>query len=124
MRTYVLYLLMITSAASYAPIPQRHIHRNDVEVTPTRAISLLQATTRREIAFNLATATSVAWIGLISTMASAASDVPTKEDFERLKLGHENILYLLNNFEQETTGMSFFTCSFIHLSLYDPNRMP
>lgn len=36
--------------------------------------------------------------------AHAASAPPTKEELDRIRQGYQAISYLLNNFEQETTG--------------------
>jgi hypothetical protein len=56
------------------------------------------------------TTTATAALGLsfltttLSTApANAAAAGPTKEELERLRIGYQNIQYLLDNFEQETT---------------------
>jgi hypothetical protein len=45
-------------------------------------------------------------IGIFPSLVQAAAvqDVPTAEDLKRIKVGHDQVLYLLNNFEAETTG--------------------
>jgi hypothetical protein len=47
-------------------------------------------------------------IGSLPNLVQAAviQDVPTAEDLKRIKVGHDQVLYLLDNFEAETTGKS------------------
>jgi hypothetical protein len=99
----VFKLLLIASASSFAPHPN-HDGRFDV------ASSLQATASRREVvALGFSTAAGVLSTILVvptskASAASAGDNVPTKEDLERLKIGHAQVVYLLDNFEKETTG--------------------
>merc|ERR1712125_93025 len=66
--------------------------------------TLDSVSSRRELFVKAALST-----GVISSiiqnpgMAFAAGAPPTKEELDRIKIGHDQIVYLLNNFEKETT---------------------
>lgn len=95
-------LLLIASASSFAPHSNHH-ERFDMS-------SSLQATVSRRdvVAFGFTAAGVLSNTFVVPTSkanaASAGDNVPTKEDLERLKLGHAQVVYLLDNFEKETTG--------------------
>jgi hypothetical protein len=92
LRSAPLLLLLAVSASSFAPHLLKHRFA-DVS---------LQVVSRRE-AFGLVTATAM--IAGAPAMANAgAADVPTKEDLDRIRVGHDQVVYLLNNFDKETTG--------------------
>ena len=66
------------------------------------AINASTSLNRREagVAFTAAVASAFA---PVTTAVAASSDPPSKEEIERLKKGYNGILYLLENFDQETT---------------------
>lgn len=108
-------LLLIASASSFALHPNYH-GRFDMP-------SSLQATVSRRdaVAFGFHTAAGVLSTTLVvltskANAASAGDNVPTKEDLERLKLGHAQVVYLLDNFEKETTG-EFILVTNVHVLL-------
>ena len=72
--------------------------------SPPFCSTTLQAELSRRdaIAFGLATAAFVS-NSPIASAAAAAAAVPTKEELNRIKVGYEGLIYLLENFEQETT---------------------
>jgi hypothetical protein len=97
LRSAPLLLLLAVSAASFAPQHSKRRCLADVS---------LQAVSRREALFGLVTATAL--ITVSPTIANAgAADVPTKADLDRIKVGHDQVVYLLNNFDKETTGTYF-----------------
>ena len=97
LRSTPLLLLLAVSASSFAP---QLLKRRLTDVR-------LQVVSRRE-AFGLVTATA-AMVAVVPTIANAgATDVPTKEDLDRIKVGHDQVVYLLNNFDKETTGKKVF----------------
>mmetsp|Transcript_17812 Transcript_17812/g.37555 ORF Transcript_17812/g.37555 Transcript_17812/m.37555 type:complete len:217 (+) Transcript_17812:205-855(+) len=51
----------------------------------------------------IAVATTAATLLGPAASYAAAGDPPTKEEIERIKIGYENIQYLLDNWEKETT---------------------
>lgn len=55
---------------------------------------------RNLLKFGLATAVTTATLPL---SANAASNVPTQEELDRIKTGYNGLVYLLDNFETETT---------------------
>jgi len=72
--------------------------------SPRTSSSALGAISRREVlqsvtAFSLTAVTST----ISPNMAMAAKAPPTAEEFARIKTGYENLTYLLDNFEKETT---------------------
>lgn len=58
---------------------------------------------RRDLFVKAALSTGVMSSIIAPDMAFAAGAPPTKEELGRIKIGHDQIVYLLNNFEQETT---------------------
>lgn len=98
----VTYLLLIASASSFAPHPNHHgrfVMSSSLQATVSR---------RDVVAFGFTAAGVLSTTLVVPTSkanaASAGDNVPTKEDLERLKLGHAQVVYLLDNFEKETTG--------------------
>jgi hypothetical protein len=92
LRLVSILALTASSAAAFAPAPS------------VKHDSSLQALNRREVAFGLASALIAAPLVGAPSMASAAAGGPTPEDLQRIKTGYEQIQYLLENFEQETTS--------------------
>ncbi len=58
---------------------------------------------RRELFVKTALSTGVISSIIHPDMAFAAGAPPTKEELNRIKIGHDQIVYLLDNFEKETT---------------------
>ena len=58
---------------------------------------------RRDLFVKAALSTGVMSSIIAPDMAFAAGAPPTKEELDRIKIGHDQIVYLLNNFERETT---------------------
>uniref|UniRef100_A0A7S1V9Y0 Uncharacterized protein n=1 Tax=Grammatophora oceanica TaxID=210454 RepID=A0A7S1V9Y0_9STRA len=95
-----LSLLMLSASAFNSVRPS----------TPTKTLTELSAEpqiSRRELfskvaAAGLAVGGSV-FLPFVGSASAAASNLPTAEELERIKVGHEQIVYLLNNFEKETT---------------------
>jgi hypothetical protein len=107
----VSHLLLIVSMAT-ALVPQQqqqqhchHNHNHAVVGIDKTQLHKLQAISRRQVAFGLATVVG-ATVGIPNKANAVADNVPTKADLERIKLGHDQVVYLLNNFEKETTGES------------------
>lgn len=67
---------------------------------PIRNIALQAELSRRDaVAFGLASA----GLATNSPLAFAAGAPPTKDELNRIKVGYEGLVYLLENFDQETT---------------------
>jgi hypothetical protein len=98
LRLVSILALTASSASAFAPAPSL---KHD-------SSSALQALNRREVAFGLASALIAVPLVGAPSMASAADGGPTAADLQRIKTGYEQIQYLLDNFEQETTGTSDF----------------
>lgn len=103
-------LLIVSMATSFVP---HHCHRSHHQSCDNQQVDKtlhkLQAISRRDVtgAFGLATVAAVVFPATTTVANAAGDNVPSKDDLARLKLGHEQVVYLLNNFEQETTGEFF-----------------
>jgi hypothetical protein len=82
-------LLVASSTEAFAPSVQGSHHQDTV----------LQAVSRRQVG----AAFGLSLLGIIPARAQADAG-PTKEELERIKVGFNQIQYLLDNFEQQTTG--------------------
>ena len=89
-----IFLLLVVAPCS-AFVPTRS--------APQRAATDLSATTDRRVmlASTLSFAATASW----APSAHAADTPPTAEELARIKTGYNNIVYLLENWEKETTGM-------------------
>mmetsp|Transcript_19443 Transcript_19443/g.26700 ORF Transcript_19443/g.26700 Transcript_19443/m.26700 type:complete len:230 (-) Transcript_19443:276-965(-) len=92
------------SAFAFAPTTSKSIRNVDSAISMKS--NEKSSSSRREL-FQQTTKSAFLAIATATTggvpAAFAAGAPPTKEELERIKIGYDNIQYLLNNFEKETT---------------------
>jgi len=89
-RITLLFIIAISACEAFAPLSTQK----------TSVTSLNAELSRRNIlAFGAATVVA----STQPVAANAASNVPTQAELDRIKEGYNGLVYLLDNFEQETT---------------------
>ena len=99
-------LILLAATASAASAFTANVNLSPVAVAPTASSTAIHAVSSRRDIFTRTTSAVATTLLTAATGASpafAASTPPTKEELERIKKGYENIQYLLNNWEKETT---------------------
>ena len=90
-RLPLLFLLSVTASEAFCPLS-----------TPKTPVTSLNAQLSRRNLVQFGVATVVASITLPQA-ATAASNTPTPEELNRIRDGYKGLVYLLDNFDQETT---------------------
>lgn len=91
----VLLTCLVSTCTSFCPAFSSSPRTSSVSLAAISRRDVLQSAT----AFSLATVAST----INPNTAIAAKSPPTAEELARIKTGYENLSYLLNNFEKETT---------------------
>ena len=76
---------------------------NNILSTHSSTTSIEAHSSSRRDFFATATTTTAALVATAANPAYAANAPPTPEELDRIKVGYENIKYLLANWEKETT---------------------
>ncbi|KAL7550294.1 hypothetical protein ACHAWF_013573 [Thalassiosira exigua] len=92
---------MASVASAFAP---SKVHLPSAPPTSSTAVHAHAPASRRDLFVRSGSAVAAALVGVTAAdPALAANAPPTPEELERIKVGYENIQFLLNNWEKETT---------------------